>query len=103
MSDSEQRQEGNTWVMHPEGRLDMAHAGAFREELQKLLQAGPSRLVVDLADVSFIDSTGLAAIIRGLGLAREAGGDLRIARPAAQASAVLELSTLSQVLPIYST
>jgi anti-sigma B factor antagonist len=103
MSNPEQRQEGGAWVMHPEGRLDMAHAGAFREEVQKLLQTGPTRLVLDLGQVSFIDSSGLAALIRGLGLAREAGGDLRIACPTAQASAVLELSTLNQVLPVYST
>src|SRR5437773_12252245 len=99
MAYGDQEQAGRKRVMRPEGRLDMASAGAFREELLKLLQAGPTRLVLDLGDVSFIDTSGLAAIIGGLKLARGAGSDLRIACPAPQARSVLALTTLASVLP----
>ena len=50
-----------------------------------------------------MDSSGLGAIVVGLKLARGAGGDLRLSRLTPQAVAVLELTSLSQVLPVYPT
>jgi anti-anti-sigma factor len=57
--------------------------------------------VVDLNDVPFIDSSGLAALISGLKAARTAGGDLRIARPSDQARMLFELTRLDKVLLAY--
>ena len=88
-------------VVRPEGRLDMARAAAFKAEVQALVEAGSTKLVLDLGDVTFIDSTGLGAVVGGLKLARGAGGDLRIACLPPQAEAVLKLSSLSNVLPVY--
>ena len=56
-----------------------------------------------MADVNFVDSSGLGAIVGGMKLARGAGGDLRISRPTPQTVAVLELTSLSHVLPVYPT
>jgi len=56
------------------------------------------RLVVDLGAVTFIDSSGFGALIGGLKAARQAGGDLRIARPTNQALVVLKLTSLDRVL-----
>ena len=60
-------------------------------------------LVVDLDAVTFVDSSGLGALIGGLKAARQAGGDLRIARPGEQARAILELTTLNRVLRPHRT
>ena len=46
--------------------------------------AGSNRVVVDLAETQFLDSSGLGALIAGLKTTRQAGGDLRIARPERQ-------------------
>jgi len=78
------QQDGRVTVVSPSGRLDMAAAPAFREQVRALVTAGAARLVVDLGDVTFVDSSGLGAVIGGLRLARQAGGDLRIARPTDQ-------------------
>jgi len=89
--------------MAPKGRLDMASAPAFRERVKQLVDSGSHRLLVDLGEVSFVDSSGLGAVIGGLKVARQAGGDLRIARPNEQVKLVLELTSLNRLLQPYGT
>jgi anti-sigma B factor antagonist len=85
------------------GRLDLACAAEVKQALLETVAAGHSRLVVDLGEVSFIDSSGLGALVGGLKAARLAGGDLRLARPGAQALVILELTTLDRVLCPFAT
>jgi anti-sigma B factor antagonist len=82
----------------------MASAPAFREQVKQVIESGASRrLVVDLGEVSFVDSTGLGAVIGGLRVARQAGGDLRVARANRQVLLVLDLTSLNRVLRPYSS
>jgi anti-anti-sigma factor len=90
-------------VVSPKGRLDMSSAPAFRSQVRQLVESGSTHLVVDLHDVSFVDSSGLGAVIGGLKVARQAGGDLRIARPNQQVQLVLDLTSLNQVLRPYGS
>jgi anti-sigma B factor antagonist len=90
-------------VVAPKGRLDMASASSFRERVLQLVQSGSTHLVIDLGEVSFVDSSGLGAIIGGLKVARQAGGELRIARPNQQVLLVLDLTSLNRVLEPYGT
>lgn len=90
-------------VVRPQGRLDMQSAGELRQELSRLAERGRDRLVLDLDGVRFMDSSGLGAIISGLKAARQAGGDLRIARANEQVRLVLQLTSLDQVLPPYAS
>jgi anti-anti-sigma factor len=81
----------------------MTAAPALREQLHGLVHGGHTRLVVDLSAVDAIDSSGLGALISGLKAARQAGGDLRIAAPSEQVTAVLELTNLNRVLKAYES
>jgi anti-sigma B factor antagonist len=85
-------------VVKPHGRLNMVAAPTLRKQLHDLVAGGSSRVVVDLSDTEFIDSSGLGALISGLKVARQAGGDLRIAAPTRQVITVLELTNLNRVL-----
>lgn len=95
--------ESGVVVVSPEGRLNMTAAPGLREQLHGLVRDGHSRLVVDLTGVDSIDSSGLGALISGLKAARQAGGDLRIAAPGEQVTAVLELTNLNRVLKSYDS
>lgn len=88
----------DTVVLRPEVRLNLAVAPELREQLRGLVQSGYCRIVVDLAGVESIDSSGLGALVSGLKAARQAGGDLLITAPSAQVVAVLELTNLDKVL-----
>ncbi|RIJ48446.1 anti-sigma factor antagonist [Clavibacter lycopersici] len=92
------RREDDVTVVTATGMLNMAAAPELRQAIHDALDPAPQRVVVDLAGVDFIDSSGLGALIAGLRAARDAGGDLRIAAPGPQVAMVLQLSNLDRVL-----
>jgi anti-sigma B factor antagonist len=72
------------------GELDMATAG----DLSELLKTAVERtdpLVLDLSEVSFMDSSGLRALLEGAGLPKESG-PLVILDPSPQVRRVLDIS-----------
>jgi anti-sigma B factor antagonist len=85
------------------GRLNMIAAPDLRDVVIHAARAGKTRLVVDLGEVEFMDSSGLGALIGALKTARQAGGDLRIAAPGEQVSMVLQLSNVDRILTPYET
>ena len=89
---------GGVAVIRPRGRLDRLTAAELGRRLAAVIGDGSDRLVVDLAGVSFIDSSGLGALIGGLKAARGPGGGLWLARPGEQVRLVLALTTLDRLL-----
>lgn len=85
-------------VVAPRGRLNMVAARQLREALTALVAAGTTRIVVDLAETTFLDSSALGALVAGLKTARQAGGDLRIARPTESVLMVFKLTNMDKVL-----
>ncbi len=85
-------------VVTPKGRLNMVSAKQLRTAVAELVDAGTTKVVVDLAETTFLDSSGLGALVAGLKSARQAGGDLRIARPTQQVVTVLGLTNMDKVL-----
>jgi anti-anti-sigma factor len=96
-------QVGQAAVVQVHGRLTMAAAGELKAAVDAQVAAGRSLVVVDLGGTTFLDSSGLGALVGGLRAARAAGGDLRIARVGAQVRTVLELTTMDRVLRPYAT
>jgi anti-sigma B factor antagonist len=60
-------------------------------------------IIVDLAGLDFIDSSGVAALARGRKHARHAGGDLLLAAPQQQVLRVLTLTRLIEVFPVHAS
>ena len=90
-------------VVVPTGRLDIAGAPALKEAISEVVKNGPSKVVLDLEGVSFVDSTGLGSVVSALKQIRGSQGELRLAAPNQQARVVLELTTLDRVFPYYAT
>ena len=88
-------------VAHLTGRLDIASAADAKRAFGEAIAEGNPRLIVDLAGVSFIDSSGLSTLVSGLRTARQAGGDLRIAAAGSQPAALFALTSLDQVFRLY--
>lgn len=95
--------DGGAVVLRSRGRLDMVAAPQLRALVTETVGGGASRVVVDLAETSFIDSSGLGALIAGLKTTRQAGGDLRIAAAGEQVRMVLELTQMHTVLRPYDS
>ena len=101
--DFQERDLGGIVVLAPQGRFNLVSAPRVKARIDDLAHSGRARIVVDLAGVDFIDSSGLGALIGGLKTARQAGGDVRIAAPGEQVRAVLGLTNLDRILMPYNT
>lgn len=76
------------------GEVDLATAGQFEAEVERLVTTGVRQLIVDLGEVTFCDSTGLNALVRARHLCETKGGTLRITRPRGEVAEVLSISGL---------
>jgi anti-sigma B factor antagonist len=83
------------------GELDVAAAVRVVAEIT-VVAARERDIVVDLAGLEFIDSSGVAALVRARNHARHAGGDLLLAAPRQQVLRVLALTRLIDVFSVHT-
>lgn len=96
-------ERGGYAVLAAKGRLNMVAAPELRAAVQQAIGAGHRRIVLDLAETGFMDSSGLGSLVGGLKAVRDAGGDLRIANVGEQVRMVLELTGMDWVLTPYAS
>ena len=84
-----------TLVIRLQGELDLYNADAVREALFACCAEQPQRLVVDLSDVKFVDSTALAVLIEASSRLAEGNG-LVLAAPGRETRRALEISGLDR-------
>lgn len=84
------------------GELDVAGAASVAAALIAVA-ARARELIVDLAGLEFIDSSGLAALVLARKRARQAGGDLLLAAPQAQVLRVLAAARLAGVFDVHAS
>jgi anti-sigma B factor antagonist len=90
-------------VVEVAGDLDMATAPQLRDGLQRVLEAGTHNVVVDLAGVGFMDSSGLGALVVMFNAARERGGRLCLAAAQRPVRTLLTVTSVDQAIGIYDT
>ena len=83
------------------GRINAVTAPDLKAHLKRLAKGGHIQLIVDLTDVPFIDSSGLAALVSGFKAAREAGGTIKLAGLNEQTRTVFTLTMLDRVFEFY--
>jgi stage II sporulation protein AA (anti-sigma F factor antagonist) len=74
------------------GEVDMRNASQLEARLRQALDEGARDVVVNLRDVSFIDSAGLTALLRAAENARWRYGHLFLTRPTEQARRLIALT-----------
>jgi anti-sigma B factor antagonist len=92
--------DADTATVSLHGEVDVMTVDQVRVALTDAIAAKPKSIVVDMADLSFIDSTGLGALIFGFQRARDAGISFRLARPTRGVRQVLVLSGLLEVVEL---
>jgi anti-sigma B factor antagonist len=83
------------------GEVDIYTAPRFKNDLVALIDEGATVVVVDLADVTFIDSTALGVLISGVKRLHEVDGRLLIVAATRPVSRILAITGLDTVLDIY--
>jgi anti-sigma B factor antagonist len=86
-----------------DGGLDQTNTEAFVARMDEVLQAGPTRVVLDLERLTYISSWGLAALVRAHHRFCVRGGRLAFANLHGAVAAVLKVSRLDRLFDLYRT
>jgi len=89
-------------VRLPVNRLEVSIAQDFKNEILKLIEKGHKKIVLDMENVRFIDSSGLGCMVSCL---KSVGGDgdLKIANPSDSVQKLLKITKLNRIFNIYSS
>ena len=86
-----------------EGEIDIYSAPQFKEVLLNGIEGGARRVIVDLSDVTFIDSTALGVLVSGAKRVRPRNGNLDIVCTDENIIRIFEITGLDRIFGIYAT
>jgi anti-anti-sigma factor len=95
-----QRLGEESWLVRPDGAIDAFGTVELSARLDELLERGAHRVVVDLAQVTLMDSSGLGAVLRAFLLLQSTGGTLELVSGTPAVMRGFELTGLDKVLPL---
>lgn len=96
------RTESDYTIISLSGEVDLQCSPQARQQILDQLGAG-HRLLVDLSAVEYIDSSGVASLVEGLRVAKNAGLEFGLIGVSEAAMQVLSLARLDQVFEIHAT
>jgi anti-sigma B factor antagonist len=99
----EKRKIGKAVVVDVHGDVDMYTSPRLREALSGLTRKRVTTIVVNLQEVKFMDSSGIATLVQAYKEARPFGGEIRLASPGGNVLRVFKLSNLTSLFPVYDS
>ena len=91
-------------ILEPKGKiLGGPDATLLKDQLQTLIDAGKTRVVINLAEVDYMNSTGLGILISTLTTLRRAQGELKLANVTEKIQSLLTITKLVTVFDDYET
>ena len=85
------------------GEVDIDTAPQFKQAVRAAIDGGASSLIVDMAAVTFIDSTALGVLVSGVRQVRERDGALAVVSVEENINRIFELTGLNRILAICAT
>ncbi|MFN8035452.1 MAG: STAS domain-containing protein [Acidimicrobiia bacterium] len=92
--------EGGVPVVSLRGEVDVASSPDLRDCLYRTIARGTERVVVDLAGLTFIDSSGLGVLVGALKRIRERGGELELRGLHDPSRRVFEITGLTKLFTV---
>jgi len=90
-------------VLKLDGRFDAYEAPQISAWVDNQISPGQCQIIADLSSVSFIDSTALATLVKGMKRCRQHGGDLYICGMVKTVRIIFELTRLDKAFRIFET
>ena len=102
------RQTGDVAILDLNGRLSLGEAVAFGpgsgvvlgETIRELTKKGQKKILLNLAEVTYVDSSGVGQLVGALTTARNQGGDIKLLKPSSNVLDVLKTTKLDTVFDI---
>ena len=95
--------DGEVCVVTVAGEVDVYTSPSLKIALADAAGDGCRIVIADLADVPFIDSSGLGVLVGALRRMREAGGEMRLVSERDAVVKILRITGLDRVFPLYAT
>lgn len=89
--------------MNVSGEVDLHTAPMLRERIHELTEQGTDRIVLDLSELSFMDSTGLGVLVAGLKRLKSRDGELVLAGMQDPVKKILQVTGLDKVFDMRSS
>jgi len=98
------REVSGVSVLDIEGRIVLGEeSNSFREKVKSLLAAGKKKIILNLAQVTYIDSAGLGTLVATFHSARSQGAMLKLTNLGSKFKEVLQVTKLMTVFDTYDT
>ena len=95
--------ESGIVILDIEGEIDAFTAPKLKQEMVQQIEDGATRIAVDLADVKYLDSTGLGVLISGLKRTRDKNGEMVLICPNVRITRIFDITGLSRIFEMFQT
>ncbi|MDD3471592.1 MAG: STAS domain-containing protein [Syntrophaceae bacterium] len=95
------KQDNGITIIQTDERLDSLDGPKLKDVIGALTENKGLRLIVDMEQTTFIDSSGLEGLLSSLKLVMARHGDIKIARPTPQAFTLLKLTRMHKIFDIH--
>ena len=85
------------------GRLDASSAGDLKDQAGKSAEEGRVNVVMDMAEIDFIDSSGLGSLVSALRSVNKLGGEIKLSCLQDPVRAIFELTRLHRIFEIFDS
>jgi anti-sigma B factor antagonist len=93
---------GRVSILILQGRFDTQHADSVKEAIEEAI-ALYSKIVINVEEVTFMDSSALATLVQGMKKCRQNGGDLRVCNLQQPVQTIFELTRLDKAFALFDT
>ena len=90
-------------IVSPVGEIDLSRAPSLRVQLTAVQAKKPKRLIIELAGVPYMDSSGVATLVEAMQNARRTGGKLILSAMQDRVRSIFEIARLDMVFTIVNT
>ncbi len=97
------RHAGSVVILDLSGRVTAGESAAtFREKIKELASAGHKNVLLNLKDISYVDSMGLGEMVGACTTMRKLGGDIKLVNPQQRVAYLLTITQVSNLFAIFA-
>jgi anti-sigma B factor antagonist len=96
-------QVNGSLILKPQGDIDLSRSPSLRVQIAEAQGSAPSKLIIDLCEVPYMDSSGVATLIEAMKEARQAGRKLVLCALQDRVKSIFEIARLDMVFTIVDT
>ena len=101
--DISSRAKGEVYILDISGEIDLYNAPEIKDIVNKLIEQKKYNVIINLKEVTYIDSSGIGALISSLSNLKKYQGGLKIINVFASVKKVFELTKLTSFFEIYDS